>query len=217
MAATAEMYSWAGESRFNDHDLIDMVKEGAISTGSFSDFLGAIFRTDDAYFTYAGDETQDDRTVSEFGFRVAQERSHYLYGDGMNRLVIGYDGTFLVESKTAELLRLVVRTAPLPAKTEACYASTTLDYARVRLHDRDFLLPSESVLRIFRTDGGESENRITFSNCREFLGESTIRFGVPPALPASSKSASPGFAIPPGLAFRIALTEGIDTHLRGCR
>ena len=50
MGSAVEMYSWAGESRFSDRDLLDIVHEGAISTGSFGAFLAGIFRTEDASF-----------------------------------------------------------------------------------------------------------------------------------------------------------------------
>jgi hypothetical protein len=214
IAATREMYSWVGESRFNDRDLFDMVHDGALSTGSFAAFLTAIFRGDGTSFTYDGDTAEAGRTLSEFGFRVPYEKSHYFFGEGQHRVVTGYDGTFLIDPKIADLVRLLVRTSQLPPETGACYASTTLDYARVRLKDRDFLLPSASRLRILQTDGGEAENQIAFSNCHEFLGESTITFDPPPN--AVGTQAHPGaesraLIIPQGLPFQVALTQGIDT------
>jgi hypothetical protein len=214
MTATTEIYAWAGERRFDDRDLLDMVHEGAISSGSFAAFLSAIFRTDEASFNYNGETTQDGRTLSEFGFRVPYEKSHYKYGKRGYAVITGYDGTFLVDTKTADLVRLIVRTSRLPGETGACYASTTLDYTRIRLRGTDFLLPTTSNLHIFHTDGDEAENRIVFSGCHEFLGESTIKFD-PPAdvLDADSRHGSgpQTFSIPPGLPFRVAFAQGIDT------
>jgi hypothetical protein len=213
ITAVAEIYAWVGESRFNDRDLLDMVHEGAISTGSFAAYLNAIFRTDDASFTYNGDSTQDGRTLSEFGYRVPYEKSHYRYGLLHHSAITGYDGTFLVDPKTFDLVRLVVRTSRLPSDTGACYASTTLDYARVRLRGADFLLPSDSILRIFHINGGEAENRTVFSGCHEFLGESTLKFDAPPdgvAGEASHGLGSQAFSIPSGLPFRVAFTQGIE-------
>ena len=214
MIATGEMYSWVGESRFNDGDLLDMVHEGALTTGTFSSFLIAIFRSDSANFTYNGDTTQDGRTLSEFGFSVSYEKSHYLWGEGQRQLITGYDGTFLVDPKIADLVQLVIRTNRLPSETAACYASTTLDYARVRLKGTDFLLPTASRLRIFHTDGGEAENDTVFSNCHEFLGESTISFDAPPDAGLKGTPSSPAshaLVIPEGLPFLVTLTQGIDT------
>ena len=212
MAAAGEMYSWVGESRFNDRDLFDMVNEGAVSTGSFAAFLTAIFRTEDASFTYDGDATRDGRALSEFGFRIPYEKSHYSFGQGIHRVITAWDGTFLVDPKTADLVRLEVSTSQLLRETGACYATTALDYAQVRLKGTDFLLPSASVLKILKASGGESENRTTFSSCHEFLGESKISFDPPPDphVPEASHREL-GIAIPAGLHFRVALTQGLDT------
>jgi hypothetical protein len=104
IGATSEIYSWVGENRFNDRDLLDVVREGAISTGSFAAFLTAIFRTDAADFTSDGETTLNGRPVTKFGFRVPYERSHYLYGSGQHRVVTGYGGTFFVDRQTADLV-----------------------------------------------------------------------------------------------------------------
>lgn len=210
MTSTREMYAWAGQSSFDDRDLLDMVEEGAISTGSFTAYLTAIFRSDAAYFTYNGDVTRDGRTLSEFGYRVPREKSAYLFGHGQHRVLTGYDGTFLVDPQTTDLVRLVVRTNSLPLETAACFATSTLDYARVSLQGADFLLPSVSVLRIVEA-GGEEVNRTVFSNCHAFLGESSLKFDEPSELTVPKTSpASQNVVIPPGLRFSVALTAGID-------
>jgi hypothetical protein len=212
MAAAVEMYSWVGESRFNDRDLFDMVNEGAISSGSFAAFLTAIFRTEDANFTYNGDAVRDGRSLTEFGFRVPYEKSHYTFGQGIHRVTTAWDGTFWVDPKTADLVRLEVSTSELPQETGACYASTALDYAPVRLKGIDFLLPSASVLKILKTDGGESVNRTGFSSCHEFLGESKISFDPPADVQvAEAKRLEQTVAIPAGQRFRVAFTEGLNT------
>ena len=101
MAAAVEMYSWVGEQRFNDRDLLAMVKEGAISTGSFAGFLNAIFRTSDSTFTYNGDTSFEGHEVCEFGFAVPFEKSHYFYGSGLHRVITAYSGTFRRKSSHA--------------------------------------------------------------------------------------------------------------------
>ena len=215
LTSTGEVYSWVGESRFDDRDLLDMVQDGAISTGNFATFLRVIFRTDDANFTYDGDSPENGRVLAEFGFRVPYEKSHYRFGKRPNAVTIGYDGTFLVDVKTGELVRLVVRTSRLPAETGACYSTTTMDYAPTRLSDKDILLfPTESRLRIANINGVEFENHTAFSACHEFLGESILTFDSPSdglASAAQQGPASHGFIIPSGLPFRVALTQGIDT------
>jgi hypothetical protein len=212
--ATGEMYGWPGENRFDDRELVDIVTDGAISTGSFTAFLTGIFGNDAATFTYNGDTTEGGLTFSEFGFHVPYEKSHYFVGFGEHHSVTGYDGTFLVNPKSADIMRLTIRTSQLPADTGACYSSTTLDYARIHLQGAEFFLPSLSVLRIFSRDGSVAENHILYSSCHEFLGESTLSFEPPAKVPGKEQRGGPApqaVTIPPKLRFRVALTQGIDT------
>ena len=213
-ASSGEIYSWTGESRFNDRDLLDMVHDGAISSGTFSAFLSAVFQAERATFTYNGAITEGGRTLSAFGFRVARENSHYRFGPREHSVVTGYHGTFLADTATAALVSLVVSTDPLPLETGSCFATTTLNYSSARMQGIDFLLPTESALNVAHADGGESRNRTVFSNCHEFRGESSISFEPAPEAAhgdVNRAKAPPAVVIPEGLRFGVALAESIDT------
>jgi hypothetical protein len=213
-----EMYSWAGEDRFGDHDLFEFVHDGSISTGSFSSMLASIFGSNAARFSYNGDSVVDGRPFSEYGFRIAQEKSRYTYvfGNGSSKqATMAYDGTILVDSLTSDLVRLVIRSDQLPTETGACELTQTLDYARVRLHDADFLLPKEARVSVVHTDGSEAENRIQYSACREFRSKSVIRF---PASDGAAQSEASDYGeqvspllLPPGLPFKVVFTDSINT------
>jgi hypothetical protein len=79
VSADDEIYSWAGENRFDDLDLPDLVPHGAISTGSLGSLLIMIFRNDETSFSYNGETSDGGRTLLEFGFRTPLERSHYYF------------------------------------------------------------------------------------------------------------------------------------------
>jgi hypothetical protein len=217
IAAAEEIYSWANEDRFDDRDLfLDLVRQGALQTGGFSTFLASIFSGDAASFSYNGNTVVDGRTLAEFGFQVPRERSNYLFGNRREHVITGYDGNFLADPKTGDLVRLMVRTSELPADTHACQATTTLDYSRVRLHDAEFLLPREADLDILNTNGGAMRNRTVYSSCHEFLGESTMKFGEPApqsGAAASGKVSSPHpLALPAALPFKLLFAPPIDTE-----
>ena len=109
-ALDSEMYSWAGEEHFGDRDLFEMVRDGAVSTGSFSSMLASVFGGEDATLSYNGDITSVGRLLSGFGFGVRLERSHYSYilGSGDRRNVtLDYGGTFLADPTNSDLVRLV--------------------------------------------------------------------------------------------------------------
>jgi hypothetical protein len=106
ISGSSEMYSWAGEDRFQDRSLADLVGSGVTSTGAFASFLSAIFGTNAANFTYNGDVNADSHALVEFGFRVPIEKSLYRIGNKLHSGIVPYDGTFLVDPKTIDLVRL---------------------------------------------------------------------------------------------------------------
>ncbi len=215
IAASNEIYSWVGEDRFNNPDVFDLVKDGALQTGVHSTFLAAIFRDDVASFSYNGETKVDGRELAEFSFEVPQERSHYLFGNRVEDSVVGYGGNFLADPNTADLVRLTVRTAALPEDSGACQATTTLDYTHMRLNDSDFLLPRQAQLDILNLDGVELHNSTVYSSCHEFVGESTLKFGDADASSAAagaSAASSSAPAWPPaGAVFKLRFDQAIDT------
>jgi hypothetical protein len=206
-----EMYSWAGTGRFDDADLTDLVPHGAVSTGSFSSFLTMIFSTDETNFSYNAEITAGGRTFLEYGFRTPLAKSHYYFRTGSRRVAIAYDGTFLADRETLDLVRLAVHSGELPSETGACEATSTLTYGRVHLNDADFLLPSETLLRIVSSAGVEAVNRTVYTACHEFRGESVLKSELPQDLPASNAASGKQLDVPAGLPFTVILTQDIDT------
>ena len=209
MADNREIYSWVGENRFRNRTLSDLVGEGAISNGSFGAFLKMIFRSDVENFAYKRRFAQAGRMLAEFHFRVPVQKSHYSFSNRKERTMIAYEGTFLVDQNTGDLVWLAVNGQP-PANSETCELTTTMDYKRVRLNGSDFLLPSKTDLNIVDLDGYEFDNHAVYSACHEFLGESTLTFGtLPEPKPEARVAAAAG--LPPGIPFTVALAQDIDT------
>jgi hypothetical protein len=129
ISAGSEMYSWVGESRFEDRSLFQLVRNGALSTGSFASLPMVVFRDDQASFSYKGEITEAGRQLADFEFRVPVKSSHYIYSGAGAPVTTGYYGDILVDPKTADLIRLAVHTEALPPETGSCEASTTLDYS----------------------------------------------------------------------------------------
>jgi hypothetical protein len=212
VTGAGEIYAWAGAKRFDDRSLFDMVREGSISNGIFAAFLTAIFWGQDATFSYNGDTTQDGRALSEFEFLVPLERSHYTFASGDVRVTTAFEGEVFADTTTGDLVRLVIRTSGLPPETGACQSTTTLDYGRVRLEGGDFLLPAEARSQIRNINGTRTENRTVFSNCHEFLGESTVTFDPPPdagAVETAPGPAAPPPTLPAGLRFTVTTAQDI--------
>jgi hypothetical protein len=216
IAASNEIYSWVGEDHFDNRDVFDLVKYGALQTGAYSNFLASIFRDNVATFSYNGETKFDGRELAEFSFQVPRERSHYVFGNRLQDSIVGYSGSFLADPETAGLVRLDIRVSDPPAESGACQAATTLDYTRTRLNDSDFLLPSEAQLDILNLNGVEMRNRTVYSSCHEFVGEAVLKFGDSEPGSAGASAAAPDTvplpeSLPPGAKFQIRFDQAIDT------
>jgi pathogenesis-related protein 1 len=212
-----EIYSWVGENRFDDREVFDMVRAGALQDGGYAVFLASIFGGDAADFTYDGPRRLDGRTLAEFRFRVPHEKSNYHYFGNRRQpsILAAYGGSFFADPNTADLVRLVIHTSDLPEESGACEATTTLDYVRTRLRDADFLLPRQAGLDILQTDASDFHNSTAYSSCHEFQGKSALTFDAPATEAASIAPAEKPppivFTLPAGTAFKIVFTQAIDT------
>ena len=207
-----EMYSWVSENKFHDSTLAELVGGGVTSTGAFSALLSAIFGMDAEYFTYQGNKDFNGRRVVEFGFHVALDRSTYSAGSGKYRSIVAYEGAFMADSQTSELVRLTVHADDLPKPLHTCDDTTVLDYSSSRLNNAEFLLPQNASLRVHYDSGSEAENRTVFSGCHEFLGESTVSFDAPDeGRMASGGQLAKPVSLAGGLRFTIDLARAINT------
>ena len=115
--------------------------------------------------------------------------------------------------QNANLIRLVLSTDELPPETDSCGIEQTLDYERLHLNQAEFLLPAEILEKSLNRDGSETDSRTVYSNCHEFRGESELKFEPPPD-PGSAGPRAPPVPVstlPPGLPFKLALTQNINT------
>jgi hypothetical protein len=211
-----EMYSWPGEHRFSDRNLFQLVHDGALSTGSFSSILASIFASRAARFSYNGDKSIAGRSLLAFGFDIPLGNSNFMYlcgKDPEQQSAVPYDGTVFVDSQTADPVQLTLRSGELPSETGACELTHILEYGRVNLNGSSFLLPTEVRVSVIHNDGTEAENRIHYSSCQEFLGESEVRFDrvrETRPVPKQDRAAAVSSALVPGLSFKLVFTEPID-------
>ncbi len=169
-----ELFAWPGTGKFTDTEINQMVKGGAIGTGSFGLHARAIFIGSSATHKYEGQEQRNGRTVHKWSFVVPQHRSGYHLRDGINEAIVGYSGAFWVDAATLDAVRLEVRADGIPDFLRVLATEDAVEYARVRIGESDFLLPARAELHM--TDRGHSENinRTTFSRCRQYSGESRL-------------------------------------------
>jgi len=205
-----EIYAWPGASRIANEKVEEMAGGGPLGSGPFGPFLEGIFANRAVEFQFLGQKS----ALLEYRYRVPPAASHYRVNNGIAWTVTGYDGVFLLDPATAELKQLTVRTLELPADSSSCEATTKMDFSPLRIGEGEYLIPRETHLGVIGRDAGFTDNATVYANCREFRGESTVRFDdAPPQLPSTTAVRDDALAtkLPPGLAISLALESAIDT------
>ena len=205
-----EMFSWAGAGKFETNEIDKIVRGGASGSGDFGLFLASVFGGAPDAIRFRGLE----HDLAVFEFNVPLANSTYRYHTTGKDRTIGYNGTFAIDPTDKELRQLVVETDQFPPGETASRVEHTMDYKRVKIGNGDFLLPEVSTMRVLYQTGAKSLNETRYSDCREYVGESTIRFdddAEPPAAPQPVAKPSPP-PLPPKLRLQIGLTTTIDTR-----
>jgi hypothetical protein len=139
--------------------------------------------------------------------------SHYTVSNERQSYVVGYDGAFLLDPRTLDLVRLTVRAVDPPTGLRTCELTTTIEYQGVRINDSEFQLAKDVTLQVIYPDGTEMENHTAFSGCHEFVGQSSLRFDATPDAGQRLENATPAtkLVVPAGLPFKISLSRPIET------
>lgn len=202
-----EIFAWQGSERFEDRQLAEMVNRGTIGNGDFALHARNVFLSGTAAYTYRGEETFEGRRVHRYEYGVPIERSRYRLRVPPVEAIVGYSGTFQVDAETLDLVRLEVIADEIPDKLAVAAADLVLDYARVPIGDRDFLLPRASRLRLLGIHGEESRNETEFTDCRQFISESRLRFA---GVDTASEAPESGLRLAPRAVLEIQLSSEVD-------
>jgi len=204
-----EIGTWAGASQFGSRSVFDLTGGGAYETGIMGTFLGDIL--ENATYRYRGEETVGASKSDAYGYEVPLGSSHYRFKAGPSWVPTAYHGVLWIDPDSLEIRRLLLDASDMPPETGSCEAVTTIDYQAVNVGAGDFLLPIRSSMRMVRMDGNETQSTAVYSGCRQYRGESTIRFDAAPAPAEVPAAAAPGEPLPAGVTLSLALTWPIDT------
>ena len=206
-----ELFAWPGAGGFDDRDLFDMIgKRGMVLVGDYAGLAYGVFLMDEAEFTPGLATTTAGRPTLQFSYKILGPRAGFQVRVGGRETILKYRGAFWVDAGTLDLVRLEMEVTDIPAGLRLNSARATIDYHRVRIGNTGFVLPatteSEAVI-----DGVRCRNRTVYSDCRQYVATSTIRFDERPDAPAASTTGEG--AVPAGLMILSALAAPADlTH-----
>jgi hypothetical protein len=95
ISGEGEIYSWAGEKRFQEKSLADLVHSGATSTGAFASFLRSIFAGNAATFTFNGKVHRAGADLMEFGFDLRSSAAGDIFKSVLARPLRNNGNTLL--------------------------------------------------------------------------------------------------------------------------
>lgn len=207
-----ELFSWPGERNFQDRELGDMVGGGAIGNGNFALHAKAVFLSNTANYRWVGEELVKGRRSLRYDYAIPQFRSGLSLRVGPLRGIAGARGSFWVDAETLDLIRLDVHAEDIPAQLPISASSDSLEYARVAIGEHNYLLPKSSEMVLVDLYGNESRNRVELSNCRQYLGESTLVFDEAPRAEAAPAPKPEVFDVPADLDLEIFIDKMPDVE-----
>jgi hypothetical protein len=123
-----------------------------------------------------------------------------------------YKGLVTIDSRTAEVVRMLIQTDAWPPPTIFCQTAATVDFSQVQIAGEPFLLATGVRQRYVMANGGEVDSMTAMNDCREYSAESTISFGEGAAADGTAAHKRPVVAeIPPNRRFTLDLLSPIDT------
>jgi hypothetical protein len=190
--AGKELFAAPGKG-FGETDPARIASKGTIASGDFTGHLNTLFAGGAAKVTYHGRTNLEGRPALRYDFRTPPAAGWTLR-DGITSAPVGESGSFWVDAKTFDLLRVVVEADHIPAELLITGTTQRIDYARTRIAGREELLPREAELIVTQAPVAEglprhdrmalqqvqTRNLVEFSGCREYQAEAVISFNEPP-------------------------------------
>jgi hypothetical protein len=211
-----ELFAFPGDTRW-EASPFTFLTSGMMSNGLFALHLKAIFLDSRPIIRYKGGESPTGRREARYDFHISRMASGYTIQRGGASGVVAMRGSFWADPETYDLRRLEFHADEIPPELLYADISTTIEYNRVRIGERDVLLPQTADVRTAGVDGVENRNLIEFTHCQGFHAESTVAFGAPrDAAPAAGPAARPpqpaaaDGTLPPELRIAVALSTPLD-------
>jgi hypothetical protein len=174
-----ELFSRAGETRFEEQPIHEIVPLGMIGNDAFGSHDDDVFSSDAATFKYAGSCKKDGHKSYRYNFRVPQASSRLLVKQNKSAdAAVGYQGSFWVDAETLDMVRLEWKTDQIPPSVGLSSVEKSMRYKLVRIGNSDFLLPLHSELASFDREGNYRLNTTSLERCLEFTGESVVTYGT---------------------------------------
>jgi hypothetical protein len=177
-SAGKEMYAPPGDRKFTAEHPSAYAGSGMIGDGYFALYLSSIVGDGRASYEYKGEEELDGRRLAHYEFRLPVSMSGQTIHTADGTGTVGSVGSFWADPVTYDIVRLALQSSDIPPQLMLVESSHSVDYARIKLGEDEFLLPQTAGSRMIKFSGEESVNRVEFTQCHLYGAESSISFGM---------------------------------------
>lgn len=140
---------------------------GNISSGEFGTMLERLFDPVSAVqFGYERKTTLRGVAVDVFAYRVSNEHGYTLYS-GNQKYESAWEGLIYADRATGAVMRISMDCVGIPFNFPVHHLNMTLDYGRVKIGQREYLLPAKFELTQ-ESSGGVTNNRAEYGGYRKF-------------------------------------------------
>ncbi len=201
-----EWYGLPGARSLSAESPRQFVGGGMMGTGAFAITLGNIL-SGAATITFRGQELLDGKIALKYDYLLRALVNRFRISLPGGSGIVGQQGSFWADPSSLDFVRLESNASEIPPTLPLTFASVNLNYARVRIGDRDVLAPQRADLHMAQSGGEEAFDRLEFTHCRVFLAQSSVSFEPEPQGPEKTPSAKA--ALPSAPAVDDQIPEGL--------
>jgi hypothetical protein len=154
--------------------------EGSWSTGEFaSTLLDVLSPATNAAFRFRRQSAVSGVQARVYDFEVEQAHSHWRVQAESQSINPAYQGSLWLDPESGRVLRIEMQARSLPKDFPFDTVESAVDYAKVRIGTREFLLPAHAEsLSCQRGTPNCSRNIIDFRNYHKYDAASSIEFST---------------------------------------
>ncbi len=206
-----ELYAFPGSPRFDSRELQQIITtHGAFGTGDFGEHLRATYGGN-LPLLVAGRELMLGRDAWRFTQIVPANLSRYDVIVPPARATVAYAATAWHDTATLALLRIELLATRFPLGFPVRRVFKATEYSSVTVNGVPVRLPAMTELSMTTRNGIENRTVSTFSNCREYKGESKLTFEEPASDPAGLPPQSvETLSLPAGLEVSVRLDDAVE-------
>lgn len=199
------LYSWPGESPLQSDDLRDLLVMGLSSSGSLLEQLRSIVNGGHARFGESVSATVEGAQVLQIPYDVPAANSGYIVNLDGKEAKAGIRGVIALRQPALTLSGFTLEATDLPPQFPATSVEEAAWFAQSGAGG-SVGWPTKSTQKMVEGKADVYSNDVVFESCREFQGESSIRFDDSDKATSAPDAAS-NSVIPPGIAAELQLRQ----------